>query len=637
MRWMRILAGVVGVLAIAAIGIVVFVATLDLNAYKTEIEAVVEDATGRRLSIDGDIGLAWTPRPTLTTDTVRFANAPWGSRDDMATVGRLEAAVEVLPLLSGTLDVHRVSLAEVDVLLERDADGVGNWVFVTEENGAGAGSGPASVPLLRQVSLRDVTVTWRPEPGDPAQTVQIATLDLASEGAADPLVVSLEADVDGDPVTLSGTLPAVSEALREGATLPVDVTGRLGDREFAFAANLRYALDRSGGLASVEADRLSASLDGRTVTGSASVALDGPRPLLRLALKADAIVLPAAEEGGDAPAGDAPAGDGALDTPLPFDLLTLVDGDVDLALGRLTRGDLTLTDIALKAVLKDGVLTLDRLEALLADGRIEASGQVDTSGSTPRQSITATWRGADFGRLAQDLYGFDTLEGRGDAALDLTASGASVGDMVAGLGGTAWIVAEQGRISNADWELIAEDLTAKFLPFIEETGRGALNCAVGRWTLKRGVAETRILMIDSDRATIAGEGTVDLARERLDMRLVPKPKDASLVSLATPILLTGSLRDPQISPDPLALAKGIGSMVGGAAVAGPFALLLPFMSTGSDEPACPEAIAIAQGRKAMPESGASGSGASDGGSSGEQPDKPGGIKGLFDSLRRAVD
>lgn len=643
MRWMRVLAGVVGVFAIVAIGIVVFVATLDLNAYKTDIEAVVEEATGRTLAIEGDIGLAWTPRPTLTTDTVRFANAPWGSRADMATIGRLEVAVEVLPLLSGTLDVQRVGLAGVDVLLERNADGVGNWAFIDKDTGegpgAGAGSGPAPVPLLREVSLRDITVTWRPEPGGAAQTVQVATLDLSGEGPADPLDVTLEADLDGDAVTLNGTLPAVSEVLREGATLPVDVTGCLGGREIAFAANLRYRLGRDGALASVEAERLTLGLDGRTITGSTSVALDGARPMFRLALEADEIALPAAADGAEESEESESA---ALDAPLPFDLLTLADGDIDLALGRLTRGDLTLTDIAVRAVLRDGVLTLDRLDALLADGRIEASGLVDASGSTPRQSITATWRGADFGRLAQDLSGVDTFDGRGDAALDLAATGASVGDMLAGLGGTAWIVAEQGRISNADWELIAEDLTAKFLPFAEDTGRGALNCAVGRWTLTRGVAETRLLMVDSDRATVAGEGTIDLARERLDMRLVPKPKDTSLVSLATPILLSGALRDPEISLDPLAVAKGIGSMVGGAAVAGPFALLLPFVSAGSEEPACPEAIAIAQGRKAMPEGGAPDGGASNSGTSksgapGEQPNKPGGIKGLFDSLRRAVE
>lgn len=623
MRWMRILAGVVGVFAIAAIGLVIFVATLDLNAYKAEIEAAVEEATGRRLAIDGDIHLVWTPRPTLTTDTVHFANAPWGSRPEMATVGQLEVAVEIVPLISGTIDMHRVTLADVDLLLERNADGAVNWAFAGENEGTGAGSEPASVPLLRQVSLKDITVTWLPEPGGDGQTVRIATLEMAAAGTSAPLDVAFEADLDGESVRLTGTLPSVSEALRTGATLPVDLSGRLGAHEIAFAAYLRYARSRNGALASVEADRLSFGFDGLTVNGSASAVLDGPRPVVRVDLKTDAIDLPDAEGSGE---GD------ALEAALPFGLLNLADGDVELALGRLSAGDLTLTDITLRAVLRDGVLTVDRADALLADGRIEASAVVNAAETTPSQSMTATWREADFGKLARNLHGSDTLEARGNAALDLAASGASVRDMVASLGGSAWIVANQGRISNDDWELIAEDLTTKFLPFIEETDRGTLNCAVGRWTLKRGVAETGILMIDSDRVTIAGEGTIDLARERLDMRLVPNPKDASLISLATPILLTGALRDPQIAPDPLAVAKGIGSVVGGAAIAGPFALLLPFVSSGSDEPACAEAIAIAEGRKAMPAGAGSG-----GGASREQRDKPGGIKGLFDSLRKAVE
>ncbi|MCR9072437.1 MAG: AsmA family protein [Alphaproteobacteria bacterium] len=623
MRWMRVSAGVLGVFAVAAIGVVVFVATLDLNAYKPEIEAAVEEATGRRLSIDGEIGLTWTPRPTLTTSTVHFANASWGSRPDMATVGRLEVAVEVLPLISGTLDVQRVTLADVDVLLERNADGAGNWAFAGDGEGAAAASGPTAMPLLREVSLSDVTVTWRPAPGAEGQTLRIATLEMAAEGLADPLDVTLEADVDGALVTLSGTLPSVSEAFREGATLPVDLAGRIGDQEIALAANLRYALSKDGALASVEADRLSFGLDGLAMDGSASAVLGGPRPAVKVALKADAIDVP---ETGDAGDGD------PLEAPLPFDLLTAIDGDFGIVLGRLTSGDLTLSDIDVKAVLKDGVLTVDRAAALLSDGRIEAVAVVNAAEATARQSLTATWRGADFGKLIETLQGSSALEARGDAALDLTASGGSVRDMLAALGGTAWIVTQQGRISNQGWELIAEDLTTTFLPFVENTDRGVLNCAVGRWALKRGVADTQILMIDSDRVTIAGEGTVDLARERLDMRLVPKPKDASLISLSTPILLTGSLRDPGIAPDPLAVAKGVGSLVGGVALAGPFAALLPFMSDGSDEPACPEAVAIAEGRKAMPKASGSVNPAS-----GEQQEKPGGIRGLFDSLRKAVE
>lgn len=70
-------------------------------------------------------------------------------------------------------------------------------------------------------------------------------------------------------------------------------------------------------------------------------------------------------------------------------------------------------------------------------------------------------------------------------------------------------------------------------------------------------------------------------------------------------------------------------MVGAAALAGPLALMLPFVSSGSTEPACAEAIAVAQGSKPMPSAGSAGSN--------EQENKPGGIKGLFDSLRKAVE
>ncbi|MDF1794450.1 MAG: AsmA family protein [Thalassobaculaceae bacterium] len=626
MRWVRILAGVVGVLAIALIGLVIFVATLDLNAYKAEIEAAVAEATGRNLSIEGDLDLAWTPRPTLTTDTVHFANAAWGSRSDMATIGKLEIAVEVVPLLSGTVDVQRIALSDVDILLERDDKGIGNWQ-IGETDSAGGSGGDTVAPLLRNVELIDVTIAWKPTPGSDTKTARITRLDLAAEDGSAPLDVTLEADIDGDPVTLNGTLPAVAEALRPGATLPIDVTGSIGGLGLTLATNLRYTRSSAGALTAIEADRLSASAGALAVTGTVSVALDGPRPKIEADLKTDGITLAEGDGGSD--------GDDALETPLPLGLLTLVDATFKLAIGTLTVGELEISDIAVTASLQDGVLTLDPAGAVLSKGRIEAVAVVNAAQATPSQALTASWRDADFGELARALHGSDTLEATGDAALDLTATGSSVRDMLASLGGTAWITTENGRIASEDWKLIAADLATQFLPFLEEGGRGTLNCAVGRWAVKRGVAETAILMIDSDRVIIAGEGSIDLARETLNMKLTPAPKDASLVSLATPIVFTGDIRDPNIAPDPLAVAKGVGSIVGGVALAGPFAVLLPFMSSGSDEPACGEAVAIAEGRKAMPAAGGAGGGS--GTSSNEQPDKPGGIKGLFDNLRKAVE
>jgi len=616
MRWVRILSGVIGIVAVVMAGVVVFVATLDLNAYKGDIEAAVEDATGRALAIEGEIDLAWTPRPTLTAARARLANAPWGSRADMVAIGALEVSVELLPLLGGQLDMRRVALSDVGILLERDAEGRGNWQLP----GGADGGGGFNTPLLGGVELNNITVHWKPGPDAEETDIRIPHLLLASEGPTEPLDITVQADLDGDALALVGTVPPLTEVMRPGATLPVELQGNVADLAVLFAANLRYTMAEGGSLGSVDADRMSLSVGPVSVRGRGSLVLDGDRPRVTAKLESDHLALPAGGAGG---------GGDPLEVALPFDLLSSADASLSLTADRVTRGDLELSDLAVDAALEGGILRLEPVTALLSDGRVEATAVIDATESTARHALSATWTGANFGKLARDLHGSDTLETSGDAALDLTATGASGRDMLASLSGIAWITTGRGRIANEDWELIAEDLTGRFLPFLDESSRGTLNCAVGRWTLRRGVAETRILMIDSDRVTIAGEGSIDLARETLDMTLSPSPKDASLLSLATPLVFTGSIHDPDIAPDPVAVAKGVGSIVAGTALTGPVALLLPFISTGSDEPPCEDATAIAVGREAMP----SGSG----GATREQDDKPGGIKGLFDSIRRAVE
>lgn len=152
-----------------------------------------------------------------------------------------------------------------------------------------------------------------------------------------------------------------------------------------------------------------------------------------------------------------------------------------------------------------------------------------------------------------------------------------------------------------------------------------MNCLASRFVISKGIADATVLMIDSDRVTVGGEGTVNLARQTLDMRLVPMPKDPSLFSLATPILLKGPISDPRPTPDPVAVAKGLGSLAAGAVV-GPFALLLPFVSAGSTDNPCPDAIAAAEGKRLTTKPKAR-----------KEPDKPVGIKGFFDNLRKSIE
>ncbi len=94
-----------------------------------------------------------------------------------------------------------------------------------------------------------------------------------------------------------------------------------------------------------------------------------------------------------------------------------------------------------------------------------------------------------------------------------------------------------------------------------------VRCFVGDWALRRGIVDTRTLMLDTGVAIVRGAGTVDLRDERIDYRISAKPKHFTIGSIPTPIDITGTLRDPTIRPQlaPLARTGGGG---GGAGLRG---------------------------------------------------------------------
>ena len=74
-----------------------------------------------------------------------------------------------------------------------------------------------------------------------------------------------------------------------------------------------------------------------------------------------------------------------------------------------------------------------------------------------------------------------------------------------------------------------------------------MNCIVAHIKLKGGLAEIEDILLDTRRITIAGSGILDLGTEELDVLVAPRPKRPSLVSLANPVEITGTLSQPEIS------------------------------------------------------------------------------------------
>ena len=129
MRLRTILIAAAGVVVVAVGAVATILLTTDFNQYRGLIADELKQATGRDVAIGGDFQLAISLTPTVAVNDVTLANAEWGSRPQMVTLRRLEAEMELLPLLSGEIRIKRIVLVGADILLERDKKGRANWIF----------------------------------------------------------------------------------------------------------------------------------------------------------------------------------------------------------------------------------------------------------------------------------------------------------------------------------------------------------------------------------------------------------------------------------------------------------------------------------------------------------------------------
>src|SRR5437870_12421485 len=120
-------AGIIfGTIAIAA---VIFVATLDWNKAKPYIASGVSKATGRKLTIDGDlkVDLGWISR--IRASQIRFEDASWSKHPEMAAVGLLDVQVDLWQLFKWRFVLPSVTISQVKMFLEKNAEGSANWDF----------------------------------------------------------------------------------------------------------------------------------------------------------------------------------------------------------------------------------------------------------------------------------------------------------------------------------------------------------------------------------------------------------------------------------------------------------------------------------------------------------------------------
>jgi AsmA protein len=177
--------------AIVALFVVIAIAVsvlFDPNDYKDEITTAVQDATGRQLTLDGDLSLALFPTIRIAVGSATLSNAAGFGDEPMARIDSAELRVGLLPLLTQRIDIREATLTGLTLNLARDQRGRNNWQDLSggaapagQQDTAAPSAGAANLDLgVGAVEITDAHVVWN----DAATRSrwELTDLDLAAEG-----------------------------------------------------------------------------------------------------------------------------------------------------------------------------------------------------------------------------------------------------------------------------------------------------------------------------------------------------------------------------------------------------------------------------------------------------------------------
>jgi uncharacterized protein involved in outer membrane biogenesis len=131
----------------------------------------------------------------------------------------------------------------------------------------------------------------------------------------------------------------------------------------------------------------------------------------------------------------------------------------------------------------------------------------------------------------------------------------------------------QGRMSNLVLEVAGLDIAEALKFLIGKDKEVRMRCAYADFSVIDGLATARAVAIDTTDTALLLKGQFSFKDEKLDMTLLPKPKDKSPVSIRVPIIIGGTFAHPSIAPKggPLVLRGAAAAAL--AAIAPPLALL----------------------------------------------------------------
>lgn len=580
---------------------------------------------GRRLSIEGPLRIDWDwNAPRIHATNLRIANVPRASPPDMVEIDEIDFTVKIWKLLRGRLELPDISILRPHIFLIEEDEAHKNWDFpaLSGANIAAKAALPQSrsnVPVIDSLRIQEGKVSYKNIPRkvdldldmDTAKgknaanqlfafkgsgTLEGQALNITAQGGSlqllrdthKPFPLNLTLSIGATRFSTDGTF--IDPVQLEGLNANLHLSGKnLADLFYLMhipfpptpAYDLQGHLDKEGKKWTFSP--FTGRVGHSDLSGSVVYDTSGKLPLLKGALASNR--LDVADLGGliglsPERKGAPPNGRILPDTPL--DLKRLRAGDMDLTLKaeKLNAPGWPLNDMNTHIVLKNGLLTLNPLHFGVAEGKAEGSLVLDGRKDIPGVEMNIALRELSLKPFFEGSKFAAFSEGHFGGRLDLAGTGASLATILGDSNGHIIITTAGGKISLLLVEAVNLNI-AKMLPlFFGKDKTTAIRCGLGDFSVNDGLLTSRIFVLDTEHTKLKGDARISLKDETINAAIEARPKDLSLLSLQSRILVKGKLHSPTVTIDPI--PTGIrGAAAAALAVIAPPAAILPFIEPGS--------------------------------------------------------
>jgi len=616
------------ILAVVALAVALLIAIWDWNWFKGPVERIASARLNREVTIAGDLNAdIWSWRPSATANGIAIANPAWAGSVKLGTIDRLRVRVRLVPLLWGKADIRVLAVERPNFNLLADAQGRKNWDFSD-----GRVQAPMNLPPIQRFLIRDGRLKYL----DARRDVRFeGTINAREHLGADNRGFQLlgrgtingapfRAEIVGGPLlNIERDKPYPFDAdIRSGRTFitakgavpkPFDLghfymntTARGPDLADLFPLtgvalpntppyNLRGRLERDDLVWRV--DDLGGRVGDSDLSGDLSVTTGRERPLLKADLRSRSLdfddlgaVFGAAPKAG--PGETASPEQAAMarsmvarqrifsDAPLDMQRMRAMDADVTYKALSIRDTPIKLSSGSVRVRLDNGLLKAQPLRLDLPRGRVEGQATLNARNATPATDIDLRLTNSRIETLIPlSFQGSTPVTGVLVGRAKLAGQGDSVHKTFASADGEVTVVAPSGEMRKAIAELLGVNVI-KGLGLLNKKDMTPIRCGVAHFQTRDGVMRADRIVLDTGPVLVKGEGTVNLATERIDLRFRGHDKKFRLVRVLLPVTAKGPLMAPKLGVEPgAALAQGGAALTLGSLLS-PLAAILPFVDPG---------------------------------------------------------